>query len=84
MSDAIWVILVLDAIFCGIIAGMIGGSKGEGDRGFFLGLLLGPFGIAIALLTIGNRVKCKYCQKLIDLKATICPYCQSNHQPNGG
>ena len=64
-------------IICGLIAGMIGSSKGSGCSAFFVGFLLGPFGIIIALIMSGNRIKCPYCRKEIDPKAVKCPYCQS-------
>lgn len=62
----------------GAIAGMIGGSKGSGCFCFILGVLFGPFGILFAIFTSGNRVKCLACQKMIDPKATLCPYCRTN------
>jgi hypothetical protein len=69
-------------IVCGIIAGMIGAQKGEGCISFIVGVLLGPIGIITAILSKGNRVKCPYCQKLIDKKAIKCPYCHSDLMDN--
>jgi hypothetical protein len=38
-------------IFCGIVSALIGNSRGRsGCAWFLLGILLGPFGFAIALL----------------------------------
>jgi hypothetical protein len=62
---------------CGIISSVIGSNKGLGCGGFIAGLLLGPLGIILVLVLPGTRIKCQYCQKLIDKKAVKCPYCQS-------
>ena len=72
------ILIVIIWLISGIIAGVIGSQKGEGCSGFIVGLLLGPIGIITGILSKGNRVKCPYCQKLIDRKAVKCPYCQSN------
>lgn len=38
--------------FCGLIAGIIGSNRGQGfGTCFFLGVLLGPIGVLIALTT---------------------------------
>jgi hypothetical protein len=62
-------------ILFGIVAGMIGGKKGEGCLMFFLGFLLGPFGVLIALFSSGNRKVCPHCRELIDRNATVCSHC---------
>ena len=68
-------IAVLIWIVCGIASAVIMDKKGKsGCLGFFLGVLLGPIGVLIALATTG-RV-CPYCRKSIPEKASICPYCQ--------
>jgi hypothetical protein len=48
---AVWFVLAC-------IGGLIGGSKGLGGQGFFLGLLLGPLGILI-IAVVGNGPKSK-------------------------
>lgn len=63
-------------ILCGIIAAMIGSKKGEGCLAFILGVILGPFGILIALFSTGNRIQCPYCKELIHKDANVCPHCQ--------
>jgi len=63
-------------ILCGIVASMIGNKKGEGVLAFFFGLLLGPFGILIALFSKGNRKTCPFCKELMHKNATVCPHCQ--------
>jgi len=63
-------------VLFGIVAAMIGAKKGEGYFGFQLGILLGPFGILIALFLKGNRKTCPHCFELIHKEATVCSHCQ--------
>jgi hypothetical protein len=63
-------------LICGIIAAMIGAKKDTGCAGFLVGVLLGPFGIVLALVMKGDRVRCPYCRELMHKKATVCPHCQ--------
>jgi predicted amidophosphoribosyltransferase len=42
---------------------------------FIIGVLLGPFGILIALFSQGNRKRCPHCRELIDKDATVCSHC---------
>jgi hypothetical protein len=67
---------VLLWLLCGFIAAIIGGRKGEGCLGFVLGVLLGPFGILIAIASKGNRKQCTFCKEWIHKDAIICPHCQ--------
>ena len=62
-------------ILFGIVAGMIGAKKGDGFSMFVIGVLLGPFGILIALFSPGNRKTCPHCRELIDKDATVCSHC---------
>jgi DNA-directed RNA polymerase subunit RPC12/RpoP len=62
---------------CGLVAAAIGSRKGEGCLGFVCGLLLGPLGVVVAVLSKGNRVECPYCYEQINRKARICPFCRS-------
>jgi uncharacterized membrane protein YeaQ/YmgE (transglycosylase-associated protein family) len=71
-----WFILWL---LCGFIAAFITERRGSGVVvGFFLGAILGPFGILIAL-TFGGT--CPACRSRIHLKATRCPKCQADLTP---
>jgi len=70
-------ILIPWALIWAIICSLIGARKGAAFGYFFLGLILGPIGAIIALVGKGNRVKCPYCKKLIDLEASVCPWCRS-------
>ena len=63
-------------IICGVIAAAIGAKKGETASGFIIGILLGPLGIIIALLSKGNRRGCPHCRELVHREATVCPHCQ--------
>lgn len=62
-------------LMCGIIAAMIGASKGEGCASFALGVILGPFGIIIALLSKGNQKKCPFCKEYVQKDAIVCKHC---------
>jgi hypothetical protein len=68
-------------IACGIIGAMIGAGKSQGCTGFLSGIVLGPIGIALMLVTKGNRVKCPFCCELIDKMAIVCPRCHRDQPP---
>jgi predicted amidophosphoribosyltransferase len=68
-------ILIIPWFLFGIIAAAIGAKKGEGCLSLILGLLLGPIGILIVLLSKGNRQTCPYCRELVHKDAAICRHC---------
>jgi hypothetical protein len=46
---------------------------------FFIGALLGPFGLLLAIFVAGRR--CPKCQSRIHKAATRCPKCQADLTP---
>ncbi|MCK4304246.1 MAG: hypothetical protein KAY24_08395 [Candidatus Eisenbacteria sp.] len=90
------VALVLWLLF-GIAAAAIASSKGRsGCAWFAMGVLLGPFGLLVALLpsseqknqakaredgVAGEFRKCPHCAESIRREATKCRYCQSEVEP---
>ncbi|EHJ49507.1 hypothetical protein DFW101_3511 [Solidesulfovibrio carbinoliphilus subsp. oakridgensis] len=71
----------LVAICCGIASAMIASSKGRSAGGwFFLGLLLGPFGVIFAAIAgkegpAGDERKCPFCAEFIKKEAVVCKHC---------
>ena len=63
-------------LLCAVLSGFIGSQKGEGCGAFFVGVLLGPFGIPIALVSTGNKRECPFCKERVHPKAVVCPHCQ--------
>ncbi len=68
-----WIyVWILVWVVCIIIAT----RKGMGVSSFFFGLILGPLGIILVLLSKGKRVACPFCDKLIYMTSTVCPHCE--------
>lgn len=62
---------------CVLASAVIGFRKGNPIGGTFLGVVLGPLGLIIVLLSgSANRRPCPYCAEMIMKKAKICPHCQ--------
>lgn len=82
-------------IMCGIATSMIFNTKGKNAvAGFFLGALLGPFGILFALfwsknegeieqraVRSGSLRKCPDCAEMIKVETRKCRFCNAELQP---
>jgi hypothetical protein len=68
-------------IMCGLAAMAIYRNKGRsGGLALLAGLLFGPFGVLLALLTPGPppppRARiCSKCQKVSEFQSDLCPKC---------
>ena len=84
VSFSLIVIIVIGAILCSIITlGIAGSKRREGiSIWLFLGFVLGPIGILIALLTPKieippNMKECPVCDRLIAITAVECISCKA-------
>lgn len=67
--------IVIIWLLFGVASAFIANSKGaNGCLWFFVGILLGPFGILAALFAGGKE--CPFCRSRIHADATVCPKCQ--------
>jgi hypothetical protein len=74
--------VVLWLVFA-IWAAAVGSKKGKPVAGFFVGLLLGPIGVALAYLDKGKKswvpdgyVACTHCLEKMREGAAVCPHCR--------
>lgn len=68
-------------IVCWIATIIISSKKGEGCLAVLTGFLFGPIALIFAIVGTGNKLKCPFCQELIEKKAIICPHCRSQLTP---
>lgn len=64
-------------IVCWIATIVVSSKKGEGGLAVITGFFFGPLALIFALAGTGNKIKCPFCQELIEKKAVICPHCRS-------
>ena len=67
--------LTLIWIGSALAAVAVGQRKGEGMAALVFGLLLGPLGLVIVLLSSGDRIPCPFCREAIKRGATLCRHC---------
>jgi hypothetical protein len=85
-------------LFFGVVSAAIATARGRSGFGWFLlGILLGPFALAVALLPTAEAGrqeearrrgvapgwrKCPFCAEVVREEATVCRYCQRELRPN--
>ena len=70
-----WVFFIW--LTCVVISAVVGAKRGNPLGGTFLGVMLGPLGLVIVLLSKDkNRVPCPFCAEKIQKKAKICLFCR--------
>lgn len=79
MSDITFLALYLvSAVISGVIGGLIGQYKARARAGFWLGLLIGPFGwLIVLLLPHANYIKCPHCGGELPRRQPECAHCKN-------
>lgn len=69
-------VITVGWFLCALIGAWVGSGKNETFGGFMLGLLLGPLGLLIAIISPGDRRACPHCAEKVLRAAKVCPHCQ--------
>lgn len=65
-------------VISAIISGVIGNRKGKPVAGALAGIMFGPVGVIVALISGDKQRKpCPECAELIMKKAKVCQYCKA-------
>lgn len=68
--------LLLLWLFCGLAAAAVYRNKGRSwGVGLAGGLLLGPIGLVLALVSGGGGPRCPHCAERIHHDARVCKHC---------
>ena len=80
---ALYFTIITLSVICGIITTAIAINKRREGCAlwFFLGMMLGPVGILMAMVMPKARIpekmkECPLCEEIIAIKAVRCPYCK--------
>jgi Na+/melibiose symporter-like transporter len=87
--DVFWISIVLYGLLFGIVCAAVAANKGRSQFGWFLvGVLLGIFGLILALVVSKNQKvidkemvdkdemkKCPHCAEVVKADAKTCRYC---------
>lgn len=59
------------------LAGFIGQQKGQALTGFLMGLVVGPLGVLLILLSESPWLQCGNCKMWVPRAAKACGHCQA-------
>lgn len=69
-------VLLLNALVCAFLGGLVGSRRGAEGAGAALGFLFGEIGVLVAF-ALDNREGCAHCGERINSQSSICPHCRS-------
>ena len=70
-----WLIIVW--VVSALLAAMIGARKGEATMGCLGGMILGPIGLALIVISSGKVKYCPQCGETVKIDAKVCKHCKS-------
>ncbi len=74
--ETIFTIIVVDALICCLLGGVVGSSKNATGTGCILGFLFGPLGV-IATFALDQRPMCPQCKGRLNGSAKVCEHCRA-------